>query len=66
MWKLREKEVEPTVSWHKVCSAKPYTLGGKMCSLCLAEKTEIARDTSGEIVLTMDGDWSRVCVAANP
>ena len=30
---LREKEVEPTVSWHKVCSAKPYKLGGKMCSL---------------------------------
>ena len=23
VWKLREKEVEPTVSWHKVCSAKP-------------------------------------------
>ena len=50
VWKLREKEVEPTVSWHKVCSAKPYKLGGKMCSLCLAEKTEIARDTSGEML----------------
>ena len=45
VWKLRELELKPTISWSKVCSAKPYKLGGKMCSLCLAEKTKIARDT---------------------
>ena len=50
MWKLREMNVEPTISWSKVCPAKTYKLGSKVCSLCLAEKTEIARDTSGEML----------------
>ena len=34
----------------RVYSAKPYTLGSRSCPLCLAEKTEIAKDSSGRML----------------
>ena len=42
--------MEPDIRWSKLSSVKPYSLGGRSCPLCLAEKTAIARDTSGQML----------------
>ena len=44
VWQERNKGEEPEIKWSKLSSAKPYTLGGRSCPLCLAEKTAIARE----------------------
>jgi hypothetical protein len=50
VWQERNKGEEPDIIWSKLSSAKPYSLGGRSCPLCLAEKTAIATDTSGEML----------------
>ena len=47
VWKERDKWEEPEC---KLPSAKPYSLGGKSCPLCLAEKTAIATNTSAQML----------------
>ena len=50
VWQERNKGEEPEIRWSKLSTAKPYSLGGRSCPLCLAEKTAIARDTSGQML----------------
>ena len=50
VWQERNKGEEPEIIWSKLSSAKPYSLGGRSCPLCLAEKTAIATDTTGEML----------------
>ena len=50
VWQERSKGEEPEIKWSKLSSAKPYTLGGRSCPLCLAEKTAIAKDNTGEML----------------
>jgi hypothetical protein len=50
VWKMREQGEQPLITWSKVTSAKPYMLGGRACQLCITEKTEIAKDTSGSML----------------
>ena len=50
VWKMREQGEQPLITWSKVTSAKPYLIGGRTCQLCIAEKTEIAKDTSGSML----------------
>jgi hypothetical protein len=47
---MREQGEQPLITWSKVTSAKPYLLGGRTCQLCIAEKTELANDTSGSML----------------
>ena len=35
---------EPEIRWSKLLLAKPYSLGSKRCSLCLAEKTGVEQE----------------------
>ena len=50
VWQERSKGEELEIKWSKLSSAKPYTLGGRSCPLCLAEKTAIAKDNTGEML----------------
>ena len=50
VWQERNKGEEPEIIWSKLSSAKPYSLGGRSCPFCLAEKTAIATDTTGEML----------------
>ena len=50
VWKMREQGEQPLITWSKVTSAKPYLIGERTCQLCIADKTEIAKDTSGSML----------------
>ena len=50
VWRIRDSGEEPEITWSKVSSAKPYSLGSRSCSLCLMEKTVIAKDISGQML----------------
>ena len=41
-WRIKENNGTPTVSWKIVKKAKAYRPETKICSLCIAEKFEIA------------------------
>jgi hypothetical protein len=41
VWQERKEGEEPEIIYSKLSSAKPYSLGGRSCPLCLAEKTAI-------------------------
>ena len=43
IWKLRDSNKEPTISWSIQKQAFPYQCGSKKCDLCLSEKREILR-----------------------
>ena len=41
IWKLREKEVEHTITWKKLRQSNTSHRGSGLCNLCLEEKVEI-------------------------
>ena len=38
VWNCRDRGIEPELTWSKVRSAKPYSLGSRRCDLCISEK----------------------------
>ena len=42
IWRIKDLNGHPGVSWRIIRKAKPYTPNNKRCNLCLAEKFEIA------------------------
>ena len=41
IWKYKDKEIKPQITWSIVCKSFAYTSGAKRCNLCLAEKLAI-------------------------
>ena len=51
VWKFRDTTGEdPEITWSKLKSARPYSVGSAKCSLCLTEKIAIAQDKSGKMI----------------
>ena len=51
VWKFRDTTGEdPGITWSKLKSARPYSVGSAKCSLCLTEKIAIAQDKSGKMI----------------
>ena len=48
VWQMKDRGRKPEMRWSKLSSAKPFSLGGRSCPLCLADNTAIVRDTSGQ------------------
>ena len=46
MWRQRDKGIETNITWEPVSITRPYTRGGRDCSLCLTEKATFARGDS--------------------
>ena len=46
MWRQRDKGIETNITWEPISITRPYTRGGRDCSLCLTEKATIARGDS--------------------
>ena len=38
VWNLKDKGIEPAITWSIVCKAAAYKCGTKRCNLCIAEK----------------------------
>jgi hypothetical protein len=55
---LSQGDQRSEIRWSNLSSAKPYSLGGRICPLCLVEKTAIARDNSGDIQTVQFGNQS--------
>jgi hypothetical protein len=47
---MREQGEQRLISWSKVTSAIHTCSGGRICQLCITEKTAIAKDTSGSML----------------
>ena len=49
IWTCKDSGLNPIISWKIVCHTIPYQHGGKVCSLCLAEKYAIL--TANDVAL---------------
>ena len=65
IWKIKDTGEEPMIKWSKVSSSQPYTLGMRSCPLCNAEKTAIAKDTSG-LMLNRRREMMNRCLHKDP
>ena len=43
VWKLNREGVDHNIRWSSQCEPQPYNGGGRICDLCVMEKTMIAR-----------------------
>ena len=60
-WRLKDANLNPTITWRIVRTAPSFHLTSKKCQLCLAEKFEIANHTNPEILLNKRSEVIAKC-----